>query len=72
MPDCARCNRPLGAGARRCSSCGACEECCECDELDWKPFTPAELGLDPEDYDVEVWENAPRRRRGQRGGGYHA
>lgn len=62
MADCAICSKPLGGSRRRCSNCGACEECCNCDELDFVPFSPAELGLDPEDYDRELWENAPRRR----------
>lgn len=30
MPDCARCNRPLGADRARCPDCGACEQCCSC------------------------------------------
>jgi len=62
MADCATCSKPLGGQRRRCSNCGACEECCGCSEDDFVPFSPAELGLDPEDYDLDHWENHPRRR----------
>lgn len=64
MPDCGMCRRPLGGQLRRCKHCGACESCCLCD---WEEpseddiFSPAELGLDPEDYDVEYWNR--RRKR---------
>lgn len=53
MPDCSRCNRPLGHTRRRCRQCGACEDCCFCwqdiDPPEDLIFSPAELGLDPED-----------------------
>lgn len=78
MSDCAQCRRPLGGQRRRCRSCGACESCCICPDepvLNYRadgtvsevihpfiPFSPAELGLDPEDYDLELWENQTRRR----------
>lgn len=61
MPDCALCSRPLGGELRRCKQCGACEECCACTwpDEDADPeiniFSPAELGLDPEDYDANYW-----------------
>lgn len=47
MPDCAQCNRPLGARLRRCKACGACEHCCECETVT-AFFDADELGLDPE------------------------
>lgn len=31
-------------------------------DVGFVPFSPAELGLDPEDYDLELWERGPRRR----------
>lgn len=44
MPDCASCNRPLGAQLRRCAVCGACERCC--DKSHEQTFMdPLELGL---------------------------
>jgi hypothetical protein len=51
MADCSRCAQPLGHGKRRCRRCGACEDCCSCYKEGEQPerFTPAELGLDPED-----------------------
>lgn len=66
MADCAACSRPLGSRLRRCKTCGACEDCCRCSDEQFKPFTPAELGLDPEDYDLGEWMTRPRnpvRRR---------
>lgn len=66
MADCATCSRPLGRSLRRCKACGACEDCCQCTDEQFKPFSPAELGLDPEHYDLEEWENRPRNPRRRR------
>lgn len=66
MADCATCSRPLGLQLRRCKTCGACEDCCSCPETGaraFKPMSPAELGLDPEDYDLKEWETRKRRTR---------
>jgi hypothetical protein len=53
MADCASCGLPIGHQRGRCKRCGACEECCECSET--LLFTPAELGLDP-DQDAAYWQ----------------
>jgi len=66
MADCATCSRPLGERLRRCKRCGACEDCCQDSDEAFVPFSPAELGLDPEDYDLEVWENRPRNYQRKR------
>lgn len=70
MPDCSLCARPLGHARRRCKQCGACEDCCHCYDEDDVPviFSPAELGLDPEDDDrfYEVHGEQPWRGRRRR------
>lgn len=66
MADCATCSRPLGLQLRRCKTCGACEDCCNCTDDQFKPFSPAELGLDPEDYDLKEWEKRPRNQHRRR------
>jgi hypothetical protein len=58
MSDCGMCHLPLGHGRGRCKNCGACEDCCECAETIL--FTPAELGLDPDD-DVRYWADQRKR-----------
>lgn len=54
------CSKPLGNSRRRCKTCGSCEDCCRCEPDQFVPFSPAELGLDPEHYDVELYERAPK------------
>ncbi len=63
MPDCAQCGSAIGHARGRCKSCGRCEDCCDCAEPSL--FSPAELGLDPED-DVRYW-TAQRARLERRG-----
>ena len=61
MPDCGKCGRPLGGQLRRDRNTGECEDEYSGDPRQFAPFTPAELGLDPDDYDLELWNNAPPR-----------
>lgn len=64
MPDCTGCGRPLGGQLRRDRKTGMCEDCYDGAPEGFEPFTPAELGLDPEHYDVEKWMGDPPRMAG--------